>query len=118
MDIVEVNNTKENPNGVIIATYANFRENAGLNSRTYDLIIYDESQSIIGSKEGDITEIFQQHQNISIWNYLAIKSQIISVIMPTFTPALLLELDITNYHRFINSLDHIINSQKPYTHAC
>lgn len=73
IDIVEVSNTKDNPNGTIIATYANFRENKGLNSRTYDLIIYDESQSILGSKEGSITEIFEQHQNIAIWNYLAIK---------------------------------------------
>lgn len=73
IDIVEVSNTKDNPNGTIIATYANFRENKGLNSRTYDLIIYDESQSILGSKEGSITEIFEQHQNIAIWNYLTIK---------------------------------------------
>lgn len=73
IDIVEVSNTKDNPNGTIIATYANFRENKGLNSRTYDLIIYDESQSILGSKEGSITEIFEQHQNIVIWNYLTIK---------------------------------------------
>lgn len=46
IDITEVNNTKDNPKGTIVATYANFRENEGLNSRTYDLIIYDESQSI------------------------------------------------------------------------
>lgn len=59
-----VNDNGERYN-VVTTTYANFRQNERLIRRIFDLIIYDESQHILGNKEGDPTNSLITHRKIT-----------------------------------------------------
>ncbi|GHV08083.1 hypothetical protein AGMMS50229_15940 [Campylobacterota bacterium] len=48
----------------VITTYANFRANKSLNDRRFDLIIYDESQSLGAGQKGEVTEALLQHRKL------------------------------------------------------
>lgn len=72
---VEVNhlrNTKDAGKGVVITTYANFYKNKALASRRFDLVVADESQSIMANKKGKETAILNAfrahtHRPADLW---------------------------------------------------
>lgn len=49
---------------VCITTYANFYQNEAINTRNWDLIIYDESHYLGQNQQGSQTSYYQQHKNI------------------------------------------------------
>lgn len=69
IDVQRVENTKEAPDGVIATTYANFYQNKPLLEKTYDLIIYDESHSLLENKKGEPTSRLAAHKKITWDNY-------------------------------------------------
>lgn len=72
IDIAKVENTKDAPDGVIATTYANFYQNESILSKTYDLVIYDESHSLLENKRGQETSRLNAHKRIT-WNNYAKK---------------------------------------------
>lgn len=72
IDVAKVENTKEAPEGVIATTYANFYQNEAILNKTYDLVIYDESHSLLENKRGQETSRLAAHKRIT-WNNYAKK---------------------------------------------
>ncbi|MCM1406391.1 MAG: DEAD/DEAH box helicase family protein, partial [[Clostridium] fimetarium] len=57
--------TTENGDGVIITTYANFRQNKALEEGCFDLVVYDESHRILENKKGIATNGLSAHYRLS-----------------------------------------------------
>ena len=53
--VSQLRDTKDAGQGVVITTYANLRDNNALASRSFDLIVTDESQNLMSSQSGDTT---------------------------------------------------------------
>lgn len=49
---------------VCVTTYANFYQNEALNTRTWDLIVYDESHYLGQNAQGSQTSYYDQHKRI------------------------------------------------------
>lgn len=69
INIARVENTKDAPDGVIATTYANFYQNKAILEKTYDLVIYDESHSLLENKRGEETSRLAAHKKITWENY-------------------------------------------------
>jgi RNA polymerase sigma factor (sigma-70 family) len=50
---------------IVVTTYANFRTNAALQGRDFDLVVYDESHKIVQSEEGNTTEGLKAHWKVT-----------------------------------------------------
>lgn len=57
--------TAEKGDGVVITTYANFRQNQALGEDCFDLIVYDESHRLLENKKGEATTGVAQHYRLS-----------------------------------------------------
>ncbi len=57
--------TTEKGEGVVITTYANFRQNKALEEDCFDLIVYDESHRLLENKKGTATEGVSAHYMVS-----------------------------------------------------
>lgn len=55
LEITALNDTKDAGKGIVITTYANFRDNAGLVNRNWDAIVFDEAQNINSNAAGEKT---------------------------------------------------------------
>jgi hypothetical protein len=53
--------TTSKAEGVVVTTYANFRQNQALLEDEFDLVIYDESHRLLENKKGGETEGSKQH---------------------------------------------------------
>ena len=53
--------TTSKAEGVVVTTYANFRQNQALLEDEFDLVIYDESHRLLENKKGSETEGSKQH---------------------------------------------------------
>lgn len=69
IDVKALEDRKDGGSGVSITTYANFYANSGIKDKTFNLIVYDESHKILGNKEGDTTETYRMHKNLTWDNY-------------------------------------------------
>lgn len=75
IDVKPLEDRKDGGSGVSITTYANFYANSGIKDKTFNLIVYDESHKILGNKEGEITETYNMHKNLT-WNNYAKKADV------------------------------------------
>ena len=57
--------TQEKGEGVVITTYANFRQNKALMEDCFDLIVYDESHRLLENKKGEATAGVNMHYKLS-----------------------------------------------------
>lgn len=57
--------TTEKGDGVVITTYANFRQNSALGEDCFDLIVYDESHRLLENKKGEATAGVAAHYRLS-----------------------------------------------------
>lgn len=71
--------TKTKGDGVRITTYANFRANQEIKKEDFDLVIYDESQTLMDNKAAAETSTTQAHYQISNRNVAAATQRITSV---------------------------------------
>ena len=65
LDISFIENTKDGGKGVVVTTFANFRENKALLERDFDLIIYDESHRLMEDKKGSPSSTTYTHYEMS-----------------------------------------------------
>jgi len=56
---------KDRGEGISVTTYANFGQNEEIAKRTFDLIIYDESQNLISNESGNSTLAYNKHRDLA-----------------------------------------------------
>ena len=65
LKITNIENTKDAGTGIVVTTFANFRENKALLERDFDLIIYDESHRLMEDKKGAPSTTTYTHYEIA-----------------------------------------------------
>lgn len=65
IDVKALKDEKDKGSGVVITTYANFRDNLALLEDEFDLIVYDESHYIMSNQHGDNTSALAAHYMMS-----------------------------------------------------
>ena len=68
----QLRDTKDAGQAVTITTYANLRDNDALASRSFDLVVTDESQNLMSSQDGAVTGALQNlraitHRPADLW---------------------------------------------------
>lgn len=63
--VTPLKDTNDAGKGVSITTYANFRQNPAILDRKFDLIVFDESQNIMGNKDSDDTAALRQMRAVT-----------------------------------------------------
>ncbi len=61
LEISPLSNTKDAGAGAVVTTYANFRANASLKERDFDLVMYDESHRLMEEKTGKTSSTTRAH---------------------------------------------------------
>jgi hypothetical protein len=65
VEVKQLDSTKDKGDGVVVTTYANFRQNDSLLEDTFDLVVYDESHKLMEGKNAELTEAARVHQMIT-----------------------------------------------------
>lgn len=66
VSLTQLRDTKDNGgDGPIVTTYANFYQNESLNSREFDLVVYDEAHYLGQNEGGDATNAFKKHRLVA-----------------------------------------------------
>lgn len=65
LPIYQLQETSDCGTDVVVTTYANFYQNNSLNSRHWDLIIYDESHYLNQNQQGNYTVYYDQHKKLA-----------------------------------------------------
>ena len=66
LDITHLADTDDHGRGVVITTYANFRENSAIAKRQWDAIVFDEAQNINSNAAGSATSSQDTMQAITL----------------------------------------------------
>lgn len=64
LNIYQLQGIKDSGYEICVTTYANFYQNEAINTRNWDLVIYDESHYLGQNQQGSQTSYFEQHKNI------------------------------------------------------
>lgn len=64
LDIYQLQGIKDSGFEICVTTYANFYQNEAINTRNWDLVIYDESHYLGQNQQGSQTSYFEQHKSI------------------------------------------------------
>jgi hypothetical protein len=65
LEITQIKGVNDGGEGIVVTTYANFRQNDKLTDREFDLVIYDESHKLNSNWAGSTTEAEFQHREIA-----------------------------------------------------
>ena len=65
LTVTALNGTSDEGNGVVVTTYANFYQNNALESRIWDLVIYDESHYLNQNLKGSDTVYVEKHKKVA-----------------------------------------------------
>lgn len=63
--ITPLQDTKDAGEGIVVTTYANFRENLALKKRNFDLVVYDECHRLMESQDGNYSATTNTHFQVS-----------------------------------------------------
>jgi len=69
LPITQLASTIDKGKDVSVTTYANFRDNAELPKKEYDLVIYDEAHTLVSNIAGSTTSSDTQHKNLTYGGY-------------------------------------------------